>query len=154
MCLAPPYFLSGCGTTLMSLRSQCESLCSSLRHSSDSTCRVKHPCLHLTQLSSWYNLLCHEINKRDQHQIKYIFHIFPKTIYCRFDSWEKQHGGLTSVLWGTACHWWSWLSLSASLSGDEATCCQPSLSDLPTHHYKTETERKTEKEMVVFLFVF
>lgn len=37
---APPCFLSVCGTTLMSLRSQCESPCSSPRHSSDSICRV------------------------------------------------------------------------------------------------------------------
>ena len=38
--LVPPCFLSICGTTPMSLQSQCESLCSSPQRSSDSICRV------------------------------------------------------------------------------------------------------------------
>ena len=68
--------------------------------------------------------------------------------YIQIDLTEE--GGLTFVLWGTACHWWSSWTPSVSLSGDEATSCPPSQSDPPTN---THRHIHCSADMLLFAWV-
>lgn len=83
--LAPPCFLSVCGTTQTSLQSQCESPCSSPRHSSDSicriTCRAHQQHLHSNVKSFKYMMKLIWQNSEFSH--------FSNHIFYRFDPREK-----------------------------------------------------------------